>query len=145
MDISDFYSDLGEMAFNLGVVVLKTELSKKESSKLIRSLGGDEKEIIFLQKMSKFWNQQNIFDRPDGLAVVTNYRFVFLSKVKTVLTVTDYLSFPYTVMQDLEVTKVMHISPAIRFKVNGKLYVFTFYSKADEVLTAINKAKSNIK
>jgi hypothetical protein len=142
--MSEFNSDLGEVAFKLGMLVLKTELSKKESSKHISSLGGNEKEIIFLQKISKFWNQQNIFDRPDGLAVVTNYRFVFLSKVKTVLTVTDYLSFPYDVIQDIEVTKVMHISPAIRFKVDGKLYVFTFYSNANEVLEAINKARKHI-
>lgn len=127
------------------MVVLKTELSKHESAKLIRSLGGDKEEIIFPQKIGKFWNQQNIFDRPDGLDVVTNYRFVFLSKIKTVLTVTDYLSFPFTVMQDLEVTNVMHISPAIRFKLDGKLYVFTFYSNANEVLEAINKARKNIK
>lgn len=140
--MSDFYSNTGMITFKLGMIMLKVERSKNESSKLIRSLGGSEEEIISLQKISKFWNQQNIFDRPDGLAVVTNYRFVFLSKIKTVLTVTDFLSFPYEAMKDLNVTKVMHISPAIQFTVDGKLYIFTFYSKADEVLAAINKAKS---
>ena len=130
-------SDLGKLAFELGKVLLKVELSKRESAKLIRSLGGNEKETVALQKIGKFWNQQNIFDRPDGLVVVTNQRLVFLSKVKTFTTRTDFLSFPFEFMKDIAVTQVMFVSPAIQFTTEGKLYMFTFLSNADEVLGAI--------
>ena len=79
---------LEEIVFEPGKVLLKVELSKLGSSRVIRLLGGDETESIVLQKMGKYWNQQNWFDRPDGLVIVTNYRLIFLAKVKTVTTKT---------------------------------------------------------
>lgn len=126
----------------LGKVFLKLELSKQESAKLIRSLEGNETETIILQKIGKFWNQQDKFDRPDGLVVVTNHRLIFLSKVTTFLTKTDFLSFPFEFIEDLEVTKIMYISPAIRYKIQDKLYIFTFLSNAEEVRDAIARMKN---
>jgi Bacterial PH domain len=126
--------------FELGKVLIKVELSKGESAKLIRTLGRDEKETILLQKQGKYWNQQNRFDRPDGLVVVTNHRLVFLSKVKTILTKTDFLSFPVELIKDLETTRVMLVSPAIRFKFEDKVYMFTFFSNATEVRERLESA-----
>ena len=40
-----------------------------------------ENESIILQKISKYWNQQNKLDRPDGLLIVTNYRLFFVTKL----------------------------------------------------------------
>jgi len=86
--------ELTKIGFELGKVFIKLDLSKGESAKLIRTLGGDEKEMILLQKVGKYWNQQNRCDRPDGIVVITDQRLVFLSKLKSVLTETDFLSFP---------------------------------------------------
>lgn len=133
--------EFGEFVFEFGKVLLKTELSKRGSAKLIRSLGGGETEQIILQKIGKYWNQQNRLDRPDGLVIVTNFRLVFLAKVKTITTRTDSLSFPLEFIKNLEITKVMFTSPAIRFQVEGKTYMFTFFSNAGEVLEAIENAK----
>lgn len=139
--MSDIMSEFGDLAFELGKVLLKVELSKRESARLIRSLGGNDKETIILQKIGKYWNQQRFSDRPDGLVVVTNHRLVFLSKVKTILTKIDFLSFPLEFLEDMEVTRVMLISPAIRFRVESTIHMFTFFSGAEEVLQAIEAAK----
>jgi hypothetical protein len=122
-----------EVAFELGKVFLKVELSKQHSGEALRQLGGTGEERIVLQKIAKFWNQQNMWDRPDGLVVVTNYRLVFLSKVKAITTRTDHLSFPFDAMEGLRTERVMGISPAIRFAAAGKPYVFTFLAGMQEV------------
>lgn len=134
-------NELSHGAFQLGKVLIKVELSKRDSGKLLRTLGGDEKEIILLQKQGKYWNQQNLLDRPDGLVVVTNCRLVFLSKVKTLVTKTDFLSFPLELIENLETTRVMLISPAIRFQFQTKPYTFTLFSGADEVRDAVERAR----
>ncbi len=131
---------IGETAFELGKVLLKVERSKGKSATLLRDLGGCDAETIRLQKIGKYWNKKNIFDRPDGVALVTNHRFVFLSKVKTITTTTDFLSFPLELISDLETIRVMFISPAIRFQFEGRKYVFTFFSNAGEVCQAIEDA-----
>jgi len=124
-------------SFELGKVLIKLELAKGESAKLIRTLGGQEKETILLQKQAKYWNQKSRFDRPDGLVVVTNHRLVFLSKVKTLATQTDFLSFPVELIKNLKTTRVMLVSPAIRFELDRKPYMFTFFSNAGEVRDAL--------
>ncbi len=139
--MSDLISELSELPFELGKVLLKLELSKRESARIIRALHGSETEAICLQKVGKYWNQRNPLDRPDGLVVVTNYRLVFLSKIKTLLTTTEYLSFPYEFIEDLEATRVALVSPAIRFKVEGRPYTFTFFANAGEVVKAVAKAR----
>jgi len=131
---------LGDVVFELGKVLMKVEESKKDSAKLIRSLEGDETERVLLQKIGKYWNQQNIFNRPDGLVVITNCRLVFLAKQKTITTTTNFLSFPFEVIKDLEMTRVMGMSPAIRFRVTGKEYVFTFFLNSGEVFQTMEDA-----
>ena len=73
-------SELMKAGFELGKVFIKLDMSKNESANLIRTLGGDEKETILLQKVGKYWNQINRWDRPDGVVVVTTHRLVFLAK-----------------------------------------------------------------
>jgi hypothetical protein len=138
--MSDLPNQLGNLAFELGKVLLQTELSKRESSKLIRTLRGSDQEIILQQKIAKYWNQQKLFDRPDGLLVVTNYRLVFLTKQTTLLTETEFLSFPFEFIEDFKATRVLLVSPAIRFKVEGKVFMFTFFSHAEQVVQAIESA-----
>jgi hypothetical protein len=134
------FSFAGDIVFELGKVLMKIEKSKDDSIKLIRSLEGDETEQILIQKIGKYWNLRNIFDRPDGLVIVTNYRLVFLPKQKTITTTTNFLSFPFDLMQNLEVTKVMGISPAIQFWVEGEKYTFTFFLNANEIVTTVKNA-----
>jgi len=130
-----------EIIFELGVVLLKTELSKGFSGEVIRSHGRLETENIILQKIGKYWNRQNLFDRPDGLVVVTNRRFAFLAKVKTITTQTDFLSFPLELIENAKVTRVMFVSPAIEFEVASQRYTFTFFTNARKVLEAVEAAK----
>jgi len=122
-------------------VLLKTHLSKRGSPKMLRHLGGDEAERVLLQKIGKFWNQQSFFDRPDGLVIVTSRRVAFLSKLKTMTTTTDFLSFPLELMEDVKATRVMIVSPAIAFTVEGVVYKFTFFSGAAEVVAAVHAAR----
>lgn len=140
-------SDFVDIGFKLGRIVLKTLLkmdtSKARSTTILRSLGGEEQEKIILQKIAKYWNRK-WYDRPDGLVVVTNHRLVFLSKIKTILTTTDYLSFPVEMIEHLDATKIWYISPAIRFQVQGEEYVFTFFANAAEVVEAIRAAQQSL-
>ena len=137
-------SDLATLPFKLGWVLLKTEVSKISSAKVLRQLADNDAELILLQKMGKFWNQQNFFDRPDGLVVVTNQRLVFLSKLKTLTTTTDFLSFPLEMIEGIEATRVMFISPAIAFRVAGVKYMFTFFSNGGEVVELVNSGKQTL-
>jgi hypothetical protein len=130
-------SALVECAFELGKVLLKLEWSKFESEDVMAAQGGAASERILLQKIGKFWNQQNIFDRPDGLVVVTTHRLAFLPKLKSVTVTTDFLSFPFADMSNLRTTRVMGVSPAVRFDAGGKHFVFTLFSGADDVIGAI--------
>ena len=130
-------SALLEGAFELGKVFLETEFSKGESSGLLREQGGRVDERIVLQRIGKFWNQQNIWDRPDGLVVVTTHRLAFLAKVKAFTATTEFLSFPFTEMKNVRATRVMGISPAVQFETAGKTFVFTLLSGANEIVAAI--------
>ncbi len=125
-----------ELAFELGKIVYKTlrevDSTKEESGKLLRTLGGAQQEEILLQKIAKYWNQQRRLDRPDGLLVVTIHRVVFLAKIKTVVTTTDYLSFPIEMIEDLKATRAMLVSPAIRFRVREQDQDFTLLSNAEK-------------
>jgi hypothetical protein len=131
-----------EGVFELGKVLCKVQLSKGDSAQMIRTLGGREQEVILLQKIGKFWNQQKRLDRPDGLVVVTNHRFVFLSKVESITTTTEFLSFPLESIEEAAATRVMWISPAVRFKVAGRVYVFTFFANAQVVLSTLRQAQA---
>ena len=130
-------SALLEGAFELGKVLLETEFSKHESGSLLREQGVRVEERIVLQRIGKFWNQQNMWDRPDGLVVVTTHRLAFLTKVKAFTATTDFLSFPFAGMSNVRATRVMGISPAVQFEAAGKPFVFTLLSSADEVVAAI--------
>ena len=128
-------SVLLEGAFELGKVFLETELSKRESKQILREQGADER-IVF-QRIGKFWNQQNMWDRPDGLVVVTTHRLAFLSKVQSFTATTEFLSFPFADMAKLRATRVWGITPAIRFEAAGKTFVFTLLSPARDMVQAI--------
>jgi hypothetical protein len=132
-------SALVECPFELGKVLLKLEWSKFESDDVLAAQGGAAGERIVLQKMGKFWNQQNIFDRPDGLVVVTTHRLAFLAKEQAITATTDFLSFPFTDMANLKATRVMGVSPAVQFDVGGKHFVFTLFSGAEDVIGAITQ------
>jgi len=126
-----------DFAFEIGKVFLKLELAKGESADKLKGMGGRVDERIVLQKIGKFWNQQNMWDRPDGLVVVTTHRFVFLSKLKSVTVTTDYMSVPFADMSNLHTKRVMGISPCVAFTAAGRPLEFTLLAGADEVLAAM--------
>ncbi len=130
-------SVIAEGLFELGKVLLKTELSKFETKGLLREQGGSGGERIVLQKIGKFWNQQNMWDRPDGLVVVTTHRLAFLAKEQSITATTEFLSFPFAAMTNVRTARIMGISPAVQFTTGGKPYTFTLFSGADEVVAAI--------
>jgi hypothetical protein len=135
-------SILAEGAFELGKVLLKAELSKFETKDLLRVQRGAPGETIVLQKIGKFWNQQNMWDRPDGLVVVTTHRLAFLAKEQAITATTDFLSFPFASMANLRTARVMGISPAVQFDVAGKPFTFTLFSGASEVVGAIQQQRA---
>jgi hypothetical protein len=134
-------SALVEFAFELGKVLLKTEWSKFESDDVLKAQGGAANERIVLQRIGKFWNQQNMFDRPDGLVVVTTHRLAFLAKEQAITATTDFLSFPFETMSALRTKRVMGVSPAVEFVAGGKHFVFTLLSPAEDVVGAITQQK----
>jgi hypothetical protein len=73
---------------------------------------------------------------------VTTHRLAFLTKITTITTTTEFLSFPYTDIKQLETTRVMRISPAVRFQVGEDPYVFTLWSGADQVVAAARRASA---
>lgn len=135
-------SALIEGAFELGKVLLETELSKHETKGLLRDAGAPVAERIVLQKIGKYWNKQNMWDRPDGLVVVTTHRLAFLAKVQSVTTTTEFLSFPFAAMSNLQATRVMGMSPAVQFEAAGQTFVFTLFSGANEVIAAIQQQRA---
>ena len=130
-------SALLEGAFELGKVFLETELSKRRSKGLLREQGGRVDERLVLQRIGKFWNQQNMWDRPDGLLVVTTHRLAFLAKIKSFTATTEFLSFPFAEMKNVRARRVMGVSPAVQFEASGKTFVFTLMSSADELIAAM--------
>jgi hypothetical protein len=132
-----------EFVFELGKLVLKLELSKQESPRLLRKLGASEQETVLLQKIGKYWNQMNRWDRPDGLVIVTTYRFVFLTKVDTITTKTDFLSFPLDMIENWQEKRVWMAVPAVQFTVSAKPYTFTLMSGSREVTQALQKTGKN--
>jgi len=133
---------LVEAAFKLGEVYFKLEHAKRASQGALRLLGGGESEVIVAQKIGKFWNQENMWDRPDGLVVITTHRFVFLSKLKSVTVTTEFMSVPYAELTNVRTTRVMGLSPAVQFDAGGKTLTFTLLSGAEEVVAAINGARA---
>jgi hypothetical protein len=131
-----------EGAFKLGEVYFKLEYAKRQSAGALRMLGGGENERIVLQKIGKYWNQENIWDRPDGLVVITSHRFVFLAKLKSVAATTDFISVPYAQLRNLRTTRVMGISPAVTFEADAKTLTFTLLSGAAEAAAAMESART---
>ena len=105
----------------------------------IRSPVDGDVEVVLLEKVAKYWNQQSL-DRPDGRVVVTSRRLVFLAGL-VVTGRKESLSFPLESVENLRVRRVMLVSPAIEFEAAGRKYVFTFFSGARKVADAINSAR----
>jgi len=131
-----------EGVFELGKVLLKTELSKFETRTILRQQSGAADERIVLQKIGKFWNQQHMFDRPDELVVVTTHRLAFLAKEQAVTATTEFLSFPIPSIANLRAARIMGISPAVQFDVAGRKYVFTLLAGAGEVVGAVAQQRA---
>ena len=133
---------IDNILFEIGNVLLKAQLSKNDTKEILQHQIDDDEKILF-QKLGKFWNQQNIFDRPDGLVVLTTHRLVFLSKVETITTKTDWLSFPYECISNLKSKSIWFVTPAIQFDVEGKKFVFTFFPgvNTEEIINVMNEGK----
>jgi hypothetical protein len=132
---------LVEAAFKLGEVYFKLEHAKRQSAGALLRLGGADNERIVLQKIGKYWNQENMWDRPDGLVVITSHRFVFLAKLKSVAATTEFISVPYAHLRNLRTTRVMGMSPAVAFEADAKTLTFTLLAGAAEAAAAMERAR----
>jgi hypothetical protein len=135
--------EVSKVVFEYGKVLLKMDRSKSESAQLIRALGGPEHEQIRQQRIAKYWNQRSLWDRPDGLLVVTNHRVVFLTKLDTIATTTDFLSLPLELIEDPVPARVWFFVPAVRFSVQRVPFAFTFLNDAASTVRAIQQAKAD--
>ncbi|MBP8972800.1 MAG: hypothetical protein KBH93_02900 [Anaerolineae bacterium] len=133
--------EVGKVVFEYGQVLLKMDRSKRESAQIIRTLGGDEQEQVLQQHIAKYWNPRSLWDRPDGLLVVTDQRVVFLTKQETIATTTDFLSLPLEFIENLRTARVWLFVPAIRFEVRGMPFAFTLLHGAGAVCAAIASAR----
>jgi PH (Pleckstrin Homology) domain-containing protein len=134
-------TDVTEAVFEIGKILLKVNLDKSHTARVLSAKAGVADERILLQKVAKFWNQQNRWDRPDGLLVVTTHRLVFLSKLKAITTTTDFLSIPLELIGNIRKTRVMMMSPAIEFEAEDQKFVFTLFAGAQEILDALATAR----
>ena len=73
---------------------------------------------------------------------MTTHRLAFLTRLRTIHTTTEFLSFPYVAIKNLEAARVMMISPAVRFTVGDDPYTFTLFSGAAEVVAAAREASA---
>lgn len=137
--------DALDALIEFGKLLLKVELSKKDSDKIIPLGQGNIDEQVLFQKIGKFWNQQNKRDRPDGLFVVTTHRIVFLAKIKTMFTKTDFLSFPFEYVENIEKTKIWLVTPAIKFTTTNLPFIFTFLNSenVDEIIQTVGSRKKD--
>ena len=94
-------------------------------------------EVILLRKIAKFWNHWS--DRPDGHLLVTNRRLIFVQQGQAV----PSLCFPLAALENLRTSRVLWISPAIRFEVARQPYIFTFLWNASAVLKTISSARQS--
>lgn len=94
-------------------------------------------EILLLKKIAKFWNQQDWSDRPDGRLLLTNRYLLFVPFGQPCAT----QRFPLTLLENVGCTRVLFISPALRFEFAGQTYVFTVLWNAGAVVQAIRTAQ----
>jgi hypothetical protein len=132
-------SRIGNLAFEPGKILLKDDPSDNDSGRLIISLGKSEKEKIILQKEGIYCKVPDTSNNVLGLLVTTNYRFVFLKDTKTILTKKGFLSFPFSIVRYLELTRVSSNSSfkGIRFLIHGLTHQLIFTSDASAIINTI--------
>lgn len=84
------------------------------------------------QQLAKFWNQQDRWNRPDGTVTVTNQRFIFATAGQP-----QWFSIPLAQIEALEAIRVWKIVPALRFQVEGRVYIFTFLTGTHTIMATI--------
>lgn len=130
----DFY-------FMLGKILFKSALVIKDFQDAVYVTDCPDENIL-MQKASKLWNQEDRFDRPDGLFVITNKRVAFLAHKQCMeynkLIKTDFLSIPYEKIKEVQMSKIWHVVPALTLLIEDKKITFTFLSgKIEELVSTI--------
>jgi hypothetical protein len=94
-----------------------------EAAELIRTFGGHDERVRY-QGYARYWNSQRILDRPLGVILVTNARFVFLAKQAIPLVKsTKTLVIPIGDLEDIQCVKY-RLGYLIEFLVKGRKYRF---------------------
>jgi hypothetical protein len=121
-----------------------------EAAELVRDLGGHGERVLY-QGYARYWNSQKFLDRPLGVILVTEERFVFLAKQKIpFITGTRSLIFPIKTLDHIQCDKY-RLGHIINFFVGERKFTFmlanlhTFVSTAHyETVTKIMiEAKRN--
>ena len=135
-------SALIEGAFELGKVLLETELSKHENKRPAARAWRAGRRAHRAATDRQVLESATMWDRPDGLVVVTTHRLAFLANVSSFTATTEFLSFPLATMANLRAGRVMGLTPAVQFETGGKAFVFTLLAGADEVAAAIQQQRA---
>jgi hypothetical protein len=93
-------------------------------------------ETVLLRKISKYWNQQDRWNRPDGTLVITPHRLFFRSHPPTLS-----VDVPLDQIEHIELARVWGVVPALRLHLRETVHVFTFLFGARSVLEAIKRAR----
>jgi hypothetical protein len=96
-------------------------------------------ETILLEKVAKFWNQQDWQDRPDGYLIVTSQRLIFQAQHAA-----GSLSFPLAALENLRTIKIWLLIPALQFEYAHQIYVFTLLWNAEAVLRVIQQSLQEV-
>jgi hypothetical protein len=122
-----------------------------EAAELIRTFGGHDERVLY-QGYARYWNSQQFLDRPLGVILVTNARFIFLAKQAIPLVKsTKSLVIPLGAVADIQCVKY-RLGHTIDFMVSGRKYRFmlanmhTFVSREqyESVTRILLEAKANV-
>ncbi len=115
---------------------------------------GDPSERVAYKGLARYINNASILDKPDGVVVLTNCRFLFLTKKKPVpfLSGTTHLNIPLNSIWNIESVKY-RLGSAYKFIHADTEYLFlpknlnTFAGKAtaDEIASVISRTRAALK
>jgi hypothetical protein len=122
----------------------------EELAALIQSLGGLDERVLY-KGYARYLNTESLLDKPLGVILMTNQRFLFITKKKIPFVKnTERLVFPVMSLEKIESTKY-RLGCAIKLVVDKKEYLFSLTNlntfatmqQADEVARIISQAKLN--
>jgi hypothetical protein len=140
---------LGEVLKGLKEI-LEWSKAPGEFASLVASLSGSQNERVLDKGYARYLNTERLLDRPLGIYLVTNERFLFLTKKKMLPWIkgTEHLILQLQSLERAEATKY-RLATALRLVTDKKDYLFlitnmlkfTTKEQVNEVAQLVTNAK----